>query len=456
MENQNQNQNQNQNFDEEEIRPLIFNYVFHFILFLLIFILHIILYTKIYWVSKILIKLFIFGSCFQILYFILPIFPVLFILIKKFKKKIIIIFQKLTLIFLIVSIIIGLFLSAIIMINTLSSKKFCKECPFSITLEHLNYLFSSYYGYSSNSDDLKDKCKSRRCVLDEVNLNKDYPYLYLCNYDAQYEFIDNDEVIYKRTLPNGQEFSSEHQIVCSSLESVNTDISFINSELYSYINLCNSLTDFYYCRRINKPEKTYNLDMEDTCPENNYLFLMYVLCVLIIIIDIVISMLPWGVEYIALKRILQLLNTTRRKVGSHNSTERSSAASENEGSFKKERTLVLVFPLNDDQNIISVNNNNKKLCIKDSVNPVIDNNNLISNDLDENKNNDKSIIKPIKISQNSERIELNKKSENNQNTRNLINVFNQNLPVANVSTEVNNNQNKNSNTIRIENNNNKK
>ena len=98
--------------------------------------------------------------------------------------------KKLTLIFFVFAIIIGLLISAVILINTLFSKTYSRECPFSITLSHLNYLFAEYYDKNPSNDDIKDLCKSRRCILDEIkeNDNNKFPYKYLCNYNPIFYF----------------------------------------------------------------------------------------------------------------------------------------------------------------------------------------------------------------------------------------------------------------------------
>jgi hypothetical protein len=404
-----------ENFEQEEIRPLIFNYVFHFILFVLIFLLHLIITFKLYWVYKILYKLNLFGTYIGILYFLFPIFPIIIIIWKKFKKKIFQIMKKLTLVFLILSIIIGLLISAIVLINTLYSITYCKECPFSITIFHLNYIFLEYYNNKQSDDDLKELCKSRRCVLDEINNNDKYSYKYLCNYDPTNELYEKDK-IYKKYSLNGKEITSINQIICNLVPDSYFSLSLKHNELYNYLMLCNNYIEFYYCERFDKPEKEYEIEYGETCPEENYLLLSYILCVLIILIDIVITMLPWGVEYISLKRILRLMNVSRRKPNSHNSTQKSSVVTNNEESFKKSKTEVIIVPSNNEENIISVNRRKLKIQDDDTIN---------------NEENRKT-IQPIKIIQNSERTKIN----------NSINVFGKNE--ENVPTEMNN-QNINNN-----------
>ena len=392
----------NQEAEQEEIKPLIFNYIFHSILFALIFAMHLIMYTRIFWIFSSLAILFLLGSYLNIFYFIFPIYPLIIIFKRNYKVKIMNQIKKTSIILLIITVIFGLIASIALLINSINSKTFCKECPFNLKISHLNAVFGEYYGKIPNDDEIKDSCNSRRCVLDREETDEEYPYIYLCNYNPTEEFDDD---LYKRLLENGTEISTNIQLTCQTVTSSYNSIPFDNLELYSYLDLCYYLADFYICKRFNKPEK-YNLDLTLACPETNYLLLVFILCVLIIIIDVVISVLPWGVEYFSLKRIVTILSTARRKANSNNSTARSSQISNAVESFKKEKTPVLILTPED---IINNENNNdilqlKKSTLKDSKI------NLISSK-EEDQNKPKSInIKLIKPITNSERKKLTTRS----------------------------------------------
>ena len=346
----------NHDAEQEEIKPLIFNYIFHALLFGLVYAMHIIMYERIYWIFSSLPILILLGSYLNLLYLVFPAFPLIFICKKNYKVKLVNQIKKITLILLIITIIFGLIVSIALLINTLNSKTFCKECPFNLKISHLNAVLGEYYGKNPDDDDIQDSCNSRRCVLDREEVDNKYPYIYLCNYNPTEEF-DDDE-LYKRTLENGTEISTNNQITCKTVTSSYNSLSFDNSELYSYLDLCYFLADFYVCKRFNKP-KQYNLDLTLACPETNYLLLVFILCVLIAVIDIVISVLPWGVEYFSLKRIVSILSTARRKANSNNSTARSSQISNDLESFKKEKTPVLIItPSENNNNEYNINNEN--------------------------------------------------------------------------------------------------
>ena len=404
-----------QETEQEEIKPLIFNYIFHFILFILILILHIIMFLRIYWIYDSLSIIFQFATYINIIYLLFPIIPFVFIIKKNYKKKLFISIKLFTLIFIIITVVFGLMISIIMLVNSLQSKTFCRECPFNLNLEYLNEVLGPYYGKTVSGDDIKDKCNSRRCVLDSENDEEEFPDLYLCNYDPSDEFNKNE--MYKRQFNNGTEITSNKQIKCYTVTpNYNNIYEFNHLELNYYLDLCYYYADFYRCSRFNKPKKYNNLYLDIYCPETNYLILIYILCVLVIIMDLIISLLPWGVEFMSLKRILNLLNVTRRKVNSHNSTERSSQISNNEEDFKREKTPILIFPSNDFNN----NNNNLRLNFDNDnnnnniilhLNKNITNSNYISyNEAKENENiKETSKINNLKLLS-SERNELRDKN----------------------------------------------
>lgn len=393
-----------QETEQEEIKPLIFNYVFHFILFVLILILHIVIYMKIYWLYPSLSVLFQLGTYLNIVYFLYAIFPFILLLKKNYRKKLIIFIKKITFIFLLITALFGLMISIVMLINLLNSSTFCRECPFNLNIAHLNSVIGPYYGKTVSNDDIKDKCSSRRCVLDSENIDEEFPDLYVCNYDPSDEY-DSDE-LYKRQFPNGTEITSNKQIKCYTISPNFNNIEFNHIEMHYYLDLCYYYSDFYRCSRFNKPEKYYNLDLNNNCPETNYLILIYILCALIIIMDLVISFLPWGVEFMSLKRIVNILNGGRRKVNSNNSTEKGSEISNDEESFKKEKTPVIIVVPEEKSNDINEDKDEHLMLTLSKKRSKIN-----SIELNDKPENDKGSPKPNNLKLfNSERNNLNDKT----------------------------------------------
>ena len=133
--------------------------------------------------------------------------------------------------------------------------------------------------------------------------------------------------------------------------------------------------------------------------------------------DIIISMLPWGIEYITFKKILIFLSINRRRTDSRNSTARSSEISQDDESFKKEKTPVLILPLEDENLDITPKFETDSNLIYNLKNKNVQINQLKINVIPED---DKDLYNPIKANKNisSDRVRL---SLINNNTQNKIN-----------------------------------
>ena len=196
------------------------------------------------------------------------------------------------------------------------------------------------------------------------------------------------------------------------------------------MNLCYYYSDFYRCKRFNEP-KNYNIDLDEECPDNNYLLLVYIICILIIIMDIIISLLPWGIEYITFKKVLIIVSIARRKTGSHSSTARSSQISQDNESFKKEKTPIIVLPLEDD-NVDNDYDNDSKFETDNDLIGKLKNKTIRIKQLNINvfPENRKDLYKSIKANQNknSDRVRLNLRNNDEDTKSNVptINVLNEN------------------------------
>ena len=150
-------------------------------IYALILTMHLVVYYRIYWIYNSLNILFLIFTYCNVIYFIFPIIPLTFLLMKKYKKKIMNVLKLITFILLIISLLFGLIISIVLLINTINSKLFCKECPFSLSIDHLNALFNTYYDKRSLDGDTKNLCYRRRCILDQENMDEKFPFVYLCN-----------------------------------------------------------------------------------------------------------------------------------------------------------------------------------------------------------------------------------------------------------------------------------
>ena len=400
---------QNQNVIIEEIKPLKYCYIFHLILYALLYVLHYILSIRLYWLNDIYIKLFKFITYFGIIFYLIPIIPIIFIFIKYFILKIFSIFKILTLIFFILSILSGILASIILWINTIYSKTFCKECPLSYTLSNLNKEFKEYYGITFINNKIRKKCQMKRCLLYNENINEKYPYTYLCNYNLNSE---NKNKEYKRKLQNGTVIFSDKEFMCNELSSSYQYITFNSNEYYDYLDLCFSLTKFYICKRFTVPKIYYHLKDDEICPEDIYLLLLYLISSLVILTDIIISFIPWFIEYISYKRLIFLLNSNNQNSSGSVSTKKNTLNSNNQESFKKEETLMIVMSKNQSKEKDQNNSHNKQNSEEEIVLGRIQIHKNI-----ENKNNESKIKSRNQKYLISERSEKN--SVNNEDHKNI-------------------------------------
>ena len=277
--------------------------IFHFIMIILIFLSHILIYYKIYWDKDIIKKLFFYISFLKIISILIAFTS--FILIKakifRFFKSNIKAIKNMGKIFLLITIIIGIFFSVIIIINTVYGKIFRNECPFNMS-NKFNSTFRKEIIYE-NEEQSKEICKERRCIFYGYNKDSRYPYKYLCNYKAENDFSENFANPYSRTLTNGTEIKSYKQVECSI---VGPSFNEFNDEIIlDYFNLCYYLTDFYDCHRFNEPKK-YDVEKNEECPDENYVFVMGILCTYIIIFDLLVSFIPWLIENKSYNLILEI------------------------------------------------------------------------------------------------------------------------------------------------------
>ena len=147
----------------ELTKKLRITYILHIIIFSIILTFNFILLSELYWLKKIYKKLYYMGILISIIHFILPIISLISVFIKIIKKANIKIFKAFTIIFCIISIIFGFYFSGILMMNTIESPEFCKECPFDLKLDDINMIIKS--------NELNKKCDERRCVINNNNIN---------------------------------------------------------------------------------------------------------------------------------------------------------------------------------------------------------------------------------------------------------------------------------------------
>ena len=434
---------------EKEFKSLFIKYIFHIIIFTFIFMTHIIIYRAIYWDKNIIKLLFFYFSMIQIIYILIPIISFVLIKLNHFNSKIEG-FKIIGKVFLVISIIIGIFFSLIIIINTIYGKEFRNECPFNLSNDF--YLkFDEYFsgGGNENDNELKDKCQEKRCISIDYNEDSKYPYKYLCNYNPQEYFSDKLGEPYSRTLSNGTELKTYNMIECTIIGPIYNN-NFNNEKILDYFNICYFLTDFHYCERFEEP-KQYNIENIKECPDKNYIFIHGFLCVYIIIFDIFISFIPWLVENNSYNSLLVLIDeefNDNNKINNNNiNNNKIINGSNSNNKLKKNnsktnpiKTSTNIINNNDNQN----NNNNNQLKNKSSLHHTKWTSIISDNELNFKKEKTK-FLDGVTKSNNNEYINnkndnKNNNIDNNNNNNNIINNFtNNNNNIMNENSKKNEN-----------------
>ena len=343
------------------LRFLIAIYIIHIIVIVICFIFNFSLINKIYWLKEILEHIYFIGILSSIILFIQPIIILLFIFFNKLKKNNLIILKIFTVIYCLTVIIFGFFFSGILMLNAIESPEFCKECPFNLPLQEINSLIKS--------NDLNNKCKERRCVINTVNYeiikNEDDLYEYLCNYNPASEFEEikesRDNLDTNSNNINTTEKISDN-IICNKISKSNLIISDLENNLvYNYYDKCNSYTEFYLCERNRFPNK-FDLKENFICPGTNYMNKLVIYCMLDIVLNLIINFIPAILEY---HKFVEMLRPQRRiipKSNSFSSTLHSSQIAENKSETKdkyvRNPTEIIIVCSNNNININNIDNNN--------------------------------------------------------------------------------------------------
>ena len=314
-------------------------YIIHLLLYALIIIFNFILLSKLIWTKKTLHYLYLSGSFFGIIYFIFPIIPFIFLLSNKIKKNNIRKLRMVTLTFCIIAVILGIFFSCVLMINAMESSDFCRECPFNLPISNpLN----------------KTNCNLKICILNNIqDLEKEHPYEYICNYDP-IEYFDEGDGPFKRNINENYTLETEALILCQKYDSEDYDIE--NEFINKYIDFCGPKEEYFFCKRFFEAKK-YDIKEGYDCPEKKYIKIVFLFCILNIILNLMLSFIPWKSEINIYEKIIsRLFPNANRMSNSLNSTKNNSKANNTlEEQFKKVPTEVIIVCNNIQTNINNIN-----------------------------------------------------------------------------------------------------
>lgn len=313
----------------EEMKIMNISYIFHFLLYIFMSIMHLLTYLKIFWTNVISKYIFISTSFIDFILLIYPAIPIVLTYRILSNKNLTNLFKNLSLTFLFISFALGIANSVSLWINVNKSSILYRECPYNYNQNNLQNFLNKINDENENSN-LNEICNKRRCIFTEENLNELYPYSYVCNYDSSDDFSIEIGKTYSRIAPNNEVYSTSKIIYCENLSNENIFNSNTNNDINNFINTCSNYIMLYKCYRFNTPEN-FKIAEEYECPDKKYVTYSYLFGIFTIILDIILSFIPWSFVFNSYKSILKInednmnnIERERRERNNRNMTNPSS------------------------------------------------------------------------------------------------------------------------------------
>ena len=313
----------------EEMKIMNISYIFHFLLYIFMSIMHLLTYLKIFWTNVISKYIFISTSFIDFILLIYPAIPLVLTYRILSNKNLTNLFKNLSLTFLFISFALGIANSVSLWINVNKSSILYRECPYNYNQNNLQNFLNKINDENGNSN-LNEICNKRRCIFTEENLNELYPYSYVCNYDSSDDFSIEIGKTYSRIAPNNEVYSTSKIIYCENLSNENIFNSNTNNDINNFINTCSNYIMLYKCYRFNTPEN-FKIAEEYECPDKKYVTYSYLFGIFTIILDIILSFIPWSFVFNSYKSILKInednmnnIERERRERNNRNMTNPSS------------------------------------------------------------------------------------------------------------------------------------
>jgi len=158
---------------------------------------------------------------------------------------------------------------------------------------------------------------------------------------------------------------------------------FENKEIYNYLNYCNLNEEYFICNRFFEPTY-YKIGENINCPNIKYFKRIYIFCIFNILLNLILSFVPWKLEKNIYDKILKRLIPNNNTVSnSLNTTKNSSKIDKdiNKEYFNKAPTEIIIVynnNINLNENNNNNNNNNEAPIINTNINNEINNNLNIS------------------------------------------------------------------------------
>ena len=425
----------------EEMKIMNISYIFHFLLYIFMSIMHLLTYLKIFWTNVISKYIFISTSFIDFILLIYPAIPLVLTYRILSNKNLTNLFKNLSLTFLFISFALGIANSVSLWINVNKSSILYRECPYNYNQNNLQNFLNKINDENENSN-LNEICNKRRCIFTEENLNELYPYSYVCNYDSSDDFSIEIGKTYSRIAPNNEVYSTSKIIYCENLSNENIFNSNTNNDINNFINTCSNYIMLYKCYRFNTPEN-FKIAEEYECPDKKYVTYSYLFGIFTIILDIILSFIPWSFVFNSYKSILKInednmnnIERERRERNNRNMTNPSSNDYNNSSNSNNSHSNMSSSQRNDE----IAQENSKKELDRQETKTIIVVPEYSASETSSNKNKDnlskncsERELLTINVKKNMNNLQIMQKDINN-----IINKNNNNISPDNNDIVINN------------------
>ena len=389
------------NKEYKDLKCSLYN---HLLLFIVNGILNIIFFVKTYFFNIIYKVFFMMFTIIFIMLIVIPIYPLILLYKKQLSSIKVKLLKKTSLINSIITIIVGILINIILILNIFEIFRFYKECPYNFSYNDIAKIFHINSKEKGNIDSKNSlKCSDNRCLLIEDNSERSESLSYLCNFDSSFDFESLKNKITHKISGN----NNNNEIICSLFEEKDFEnedyFPHKNQEKFyiiqSYFNICSIENNFYRCIRFESP-KVYKIDNNISCPNiyDNIINLIFGL--ISIIFNFLFPLIVTIMQFIKYRNLLKLYEninderaSTRGTTKNNSQIQRSSVVNNNDNTENNN---------NNNYEILIIENNNRKEEINQHNNNMINNAEL----LNINKKSDK-IVEDSEENINSERKNIN-------------------------------------------------
>ena len=370
----------------------------HLWIFSLISFFNILIFIKMYILYKVYKVFYLICTIVFIIFILIPIYPLIIIFKKNLRSRKLIFFKKISFIIAVITLLIGIVINLIIILNIYSLFTFYKECPYNYSYKDISNIFHLDQNGNNNRNNnyYSKQCSNKICALMEKYTNDSKFYSYLCNFDSTYDFENFSSQLTRKIFSNSNKEEND-QIKCD----VYNDFNLENKEEFqekdkqnyfiikSYFDICSKESILYKCNRYEKPKK-YKIDYDISCPDFYDKIIALIFGIISIIFNLLCSLILTIYEFFIYKKILILYhrinNSERLKTSISGTTKNTSQIKHNNidnNSNELNSQSIIIQP-----NIRRENQNN----IVNNIDNDNKDNNIDNDNKDNNELNSENII----------------------------------------------------------------